>query len=70
VTSEALPGQSGDDGRNSGEFGRCTRCSMRLRRSEMDIHLAHAHDIGPSTGKKERSKDSRGRGRPRRSEDD
>jgi hypothetical protein len=43
---------------------------MRLRRSEMDIHLAHAHDIGPSTGKKERSKDSRGRGRPRRSEDD
>jgi hypothetical protein len=27
---------------------------MNVRRSELEIHLAHAHDIGPATGKKDR----------------
>lgn len=40
-------------------FGRCDRCSMTVRRDEMDVHLAHAHNIGPSV-KKEKSRDGRG----------
>jgi hypothetical protein len=36
---------------------------MRVRNDEMDIHLAHAHNIGPSTGKKDKG----GRDRNRRS---
>jgi hypothetical protein len=35
---------------------------MQLRREEMDIHLAHAHDIGPVV-KKEKGKDGRNRRR-------
>ena len=30
----------------------CPRCSMRVRRSEMSIHLAHAHNIGPTSDRK------------------
>jgi hypothetical protein len=45
------------------ELLRCSRCTIRVRRSEMDIHLAHAHNVGPSTGKKEKG----GRNRDRRS---
>lgn len=30
----------------------CPKCSMRVRRSEMSIHLAHAHNIGPATDRK------------------
>lgn len=26
----------------------CPKCTMRIRRSEMSIHLAHAHNIGPA----------------------
>ena len=44
-------------------LSRCHRCSMRVRNDEMDIHLAHAHNIGPSTGKKDKG----GRDRSRRS---
>lgn len=38
---------------------------MQVLRSEMDIHLAHGHNIGPSTEKKDKGKG--GRGKPRRS---
>ena len=44
-------------------MSRCHRCPMRVRNDEMDIHLAHAHNIGPSTGKKDKG----GRDRNRRS---
>jgi hypothetical protein len=27
---------------------------MRVRNDEMDIHLAHAHNVGPATGKKDK----------------
>jgi hypothetical protein len=40
----------------------CPRCSMQLRQDEMDIHLAHSHNIGPAA-KKEKGKDGRNRGR-------
>lgn len=44
-------------------LGLCPRCSMRVRRSEMDIHLAHAHNIGPVVAK-EKDKDRRNKRRP------
>ena len=44
-------------------LARCHRCPMRVRNDEMDIHLAHAHNIGPNTGKKDKG----GRDRNRRS---
>ncbi len=43
-------------------FGRCPQCSMKLRRDEMDVHLAHAHNIGPAA-KKDKGKDGRGKRR-------
>ena len=48
-------------------FAHCPRCSMEVRRTEMESHLAHAHNIGPVTAKKPRERDGRGR---RRSNDD
>ena len=61
---------TGNDSAATGEhaevpsaFTRCSQCSMQLRRSEMDIHLAHSHNIGPSTGKKDRGRDGRGKRR-------
>lgn len=38
----------------------CPRCGMRVRRSEMSIHLAHAHNIGPQ-GDRKRKGGGRGR---------
>ena len=40
---------------------RCAKCSMRVRRDEVDIHLAHAHNIGPATGRKDKGGRDRGR---------
>lgn len=45
-----------------GEFSRCPRCSMEARTSEMAIHLAHSHNIGPAPSKEKR-RDSRDRRR-------
>ena len=42
----------------------CPRCAMKVRRSEMSIHLAHAHNIGPAGDRKRRG--GRGGGRDRR----
>lgn len=42
------------------EFLSCGRCSLTVRRSEMPVHLAHAHNIGPAREKdkkKARTKD-------------
>jgi hypothetical protein len=37
----------------------------------MDIHLAYIHNIGPSTGKKDKKdKNRNGRGKPRRFDDE
>ena len=61
--------ESGEDAtRQSGAFTRCSRCSMEVRRTELEVHLAHAHDIGPMTGKKPRG-DKEGRGSRRSSND-
>ena len=38
---------------------RCQHCSMRVRQDEMAVHLAHAHNIGPSTGGKDKGKRNR-----------
>ncbi len=38
----------------------CPRCGMRVRRSEMSIHLAHAHNVGPQ-GDRKRKGGGRGR---------
>jgi hypothetical protein len=38
---------------------RCQQCSMRVRQDEMAVHLAHAHNIGPSTGGKDKGKRNR-----------
>jgi hypothetical protein len=40
---------------------------MRVRRDEMDIHLAHAHNIGPVV-MKEKGKDRHNKRRPPRDE--
>lgn len=40
-------------------FDPCGRCSLTLRRSEMQIHLAHSHNIGP-VRKSDKDKKSRG----------
>lgn len=46
------------------DFGRCARCSMKVRRTEMEIHLAHAHNMGPGGAKKDKKDERRGgRGR-------
>ena len=50
------------DARQSGQLDRCPRCAMQVRRTELDIHLAHSHNIGPVT-KSEKGKDGRGRRR-------
>jgi hypothetical protein len=34
----------------------------------MDMHLAYIHNIGPSTGKKDKNR--KGRGKPRRFDDE
>ncbi len=42
----------------SGALVECFRCRMEVRRLELDVHLAHAHNIGPDGGaKKEKRKD-------------
>ncbi len=50
-----------DRGERGDRMEPCTKCGMQVRRSEMAIHLAHAHNIGPA-GEKRR----RGGGRDRR----
>ncbi len=40
-------------------FEPCGRCSLTLRRSEMQIHLAHSHNIGP-VRKSDKDKKHRG----------
>lgn len=40
-------------------FESCGRCSLTLRRSEMQIHLAHSHNIGP-VRKSDKDKKHRG----------
>lgn len=40
-------------------FEQCGRCSLTLRRSEMQIHLAHSHNIGP-VRKSDKDKKNRG----------
>ncbi len=44
-------------------FGRCPRCSMQVRREELSVHLAHAHNVGPAV-KNEKGKDRRNKRRP------
>lgn len=46
------------DLRQSGLLDRCPRCSMQVRRTEIEIHLAHSHNIGPA-GKSDKGKDRR-----------
>ncbi|RPI21967.1 MAG: hypothetical protein EHM57_05930 [Actinobacteria bacterium] len=70
MTADETIGESGEDAaRYAGAFTRCSRCSMETRRSEMEVHLAHAHDIGPMTNKKPRG-DKDGRGFRRSSSND
>lgn len=38
---------------------RCQQCGMRVRQDEMAVHLAHAHNIGPSSGGKDKGKRNR-----------
>lgn len=57
-----------EDVTGSGVFARCGRCSRQVRRSEMDMHLAYIHNIGPSTGKKDKNRN--GRRKPRRFDDE
>jgi hypothetical protein len=47
------------------DFERCARCQMEIRRTEMEFHLGHAHNVGPVREKDK--KERRGRGRPSRS---
>lgn len=54
----------GSDDAHHVTFARCSRCAMKLRRSEMDIHLAHSHDIGPKL-EKDKRKDRRSGSRAR-----
>lgn len=58
---ERSSGGSTFDRSDSG-FTRCSNCRLVVRRSELEIHLAHAHDIGPRADRKS-SKPKRGRGR-------
>ena len=50
-----------DRSQQTGMFARCGRCQMEVRRSEMDMHLAHAHNIGVMPSKKDKRRDGRGR---------
>ena len=50
--------------RSTIELFRCNRCSIRVRRDEIDVHLAHAHNVGPTPGKKEKGGRDRGRRSP------
>jgi hypothetical protein len=43
--------------RTDSGFTRCTSCNMQVRRSELEIHLAHAHNIGPRPEKKPSKRD-------------
>jgi len=52
-----------DGGSRADTMESCPTCSMKIRRSELAVHLAHAHNIGPSSGGKR--KGQRG-GRDRR----
>jgi hypothetical protein len=58
---ERSSGGSTFDRSDSG-FTRCSNCRLVVRRTELEIHLAHAHDIGPRADRKS-SKPKRGRGR-------
>ena len=44
------------------ELMRCSHCSTRVRRDELEIHLAHAHNVGPVTEKKKKGGRDRDRG--------
>ncbi len=50
------------DVRQSGLLDRCPRCSMQVRRTEIEIHLAHSHNIGPVV-KSDKGKDGRNKRR-------
>jgi len=49
--ADRAPSSTTFDRSDSG-FTRCTNCRMVVRRSELEIHLAHAHDIGPRQERK------------------
>lgn len=59
--STARPDDRSDDGARGDGMEGCPKCGMQVRRSEMSIHLAHAHNIGQSGDKKRK-----GGGRQRR----
>ena len=61
TVGEAEGTEREDPGRYSDTFWGCPRCRMVVRRMEMEIHLAHAHDIGAQRGKREGGKDRRDR---------
>ncbi len=67
MTAETERQSATEDTGSVDALGRCPRCSMRVRRDEMDIHLAHAHNIGPVVTK-EKGKDRRNKRRPPRDE--
>ncbi|MFC2153020.1 hypothetical protein ACFLQ7_00055 [Actinomycetota bacterium] len=61
--SDATDEFGGDGGSRSDTMEPCPMCRMTVRRSELAVHLAHAHNIGPSGSNKR--KGQRG-GRDRR----
>lgn len=56
-----------ETGRQQGTFTRCSRCTMEVRRTELEVHLAHAHNIGPVKERKDKD-GRRSRDRSERSE--
>ena len=38
------------------EFSNCPKCGMRVRSTELSVHLAHAHNIATGGGKKDKGK--------------
>jgi hypothetical protein len=67
MTSAAERQRELDDASGVDAFGRCSTCSMGIRRDEMDVHLAHSHNIGPVV-KKEKNRDGAKRRRSSRDE--
>lgn len=56
-------GLSEDGGSRTDTMESCPMCSMNVRRSELAVHLAHAHNVGPASGKKRKGQSG---GRERR----
>jgi uncharacterized C2H2 Zn-finger protein len=50
--ASSRPDDRGDDGARGDGMEGCPKCGMQIRRSEMSIHLAHAHNIGQQGDKK------------------